>query len=54
MNLVMFSRILEITDKKSRFSKIREMSSNWRAVIVVSVGALTLKTIAEQLIMLTK
>lgn len=54
MNVVMISRILELTEKRTKFQRIREMSSNWKAVIVVSVLALTLKSAAEQIILLFK
>jgi hypothetical protein len=52
MNIVTISRILEITEKRSRFQRIKEISSNWKAVCVVSIAALTLKIAAEQIIMI--
>ena len=52
MNIVMFDRILELTEKKPRFYKIRSLACNWKAVTFVCVAALTLKAIAEQLAMM--
>lgn len=52
INIVTASRIIEITEKKSRFHRIKEFSSNWKMVIIISVGALTLKIAAEQMAMM--
>lgn len=52
MNIVTASRIIEITEKKSRLHRIKEFSSNWKMVIIVSVGALTFKIAAEQLVLI--
>jgi len=53
MNIVIADRIIEITQPKTRFEKIKSILSNWKAVIIVSILALTLKTAAEQLILIT-
>lgn len=52
MQVVIYSRIMELTERPPRFKWVRDMSSNWKAVIVVAVAALTLKIAAEQIIML--
>jgi len=51
MNSVLLEHIKHISDNKSKFYKLRNMVSDWRMVIVVSVAALTLKSIAEQIVM---
>jgi hypothetical protein len=54
MNIVIANRIVEISEAKTRFHKIKNIASNWKAVIIVSILALTLKTAAEQLVMLLR
>ena len=51
MNSVLLEHIKHISDNKSKFYKLRNMVSDWRMVIIVSISALTLKTIAEQIAM---
>jgi hypothetical protein len=51
MNIVLLSRISEISESKTKFQRIKKFSSNWQNVIVVSILAMTLKVIAEQVIM---
>ena len=52
MNIVLFDRIIELSETKTKFQKIKEISANWRMVIIISIAALTLKVAAEQLAML--
>jgi hypothetical protein len=54
MNIVIADRIIEITQPKSRFHKIKSIVSNWKAVIIVSILAMTLKAAAEQLVLLLR
>jgi len=54
MNIVMRDRILELTEKPTRFQKIKQIVSNWKGVCIVAVLALTLKSAAEQLVLLLK
>ena len=54
LNIVIADRIVEISEAKSRFQKIKNIASNWKAVIIVSILGLTLKTAAEQLVMLLR
>jgi hypothetical protein len=54
INIVMIDRILEITERRTRFQKIKQMVSNWKSVCIVAVLALTLKSAAEQLVLLLK
>ena len=52
MNIVMVDRINELSERKSKLQKLKEVISNWKAVVVVSVLALTLKSAGEQLAMM--
>lgn len=52
MNIVLIEQIKHLSENKTKFRKIKEMSSNWRMVVIVSVSALTLKVASEQLVML--
>lgn len=54
INIVLIDRIRELSETKTPFRRIKEMSSNWKAVVVVSVLALTLKSAAEQIVLLFK
>lgn len=49
MNVVLIEQIKHLSETKTRFEKIKQFSSNWRAVIAISLIALTLKVCAEQL-----
>jgi len=52
MNIVMLDRILELTDKRPRFYKIKLFVKNWKTVTLVSIVFLTAKVAAEQLVMI--
>lgn len=52
MNIVIYDRIMELTDKKPRNQKLISMIQNWKYVAIVSVGLITLKSAVEQLFML--
>lgn len=52
MNIVMVERIVELSETKSRHKKLKRFLSNWRHVAYMSVGVLTLKVAAEQLVFL--
>jgi hypothetical protein len=52
INVVLIEHIKHISEVKPRFQKIKEISSNWKAVCVVAVLALTLKAMAEQVALL--
>jgi len=54
MNRVLFSYILELSETKPKFYKLRRLVTNWRGVCYLSIGVLTLKVIAEQLVMLIR
>jgi hypothetical protein len=51
MNIIILNRIIELTEPKSRFYKIKNIVTNWKGVVVVSIVALTLKVIAEQIVL---
>jgi hypothetical protein len=52
MNIVMLDRILELTEKKTRFEKLRKIFSNWSYVAWLAIALFTLKIGAEQLAMI--
>lgn len=54
MNTVMISRILELSESRSRLYRLKRLMSNWKYVVVMSLSALTLKVMAEQLVMLIR
>jgi hypothetical protein len=54
MNRVMIEHMVHLSEKKPRLYKIKRIASDWRSVVIVSVLALTLKTAAEQLLMLAR
>ena len=51
MNSVIIDRIAELSERKGKFYRLKLMISNYKAVVFVSIAALTLKSIAEQIIM---
>lgn len=51
MNVVIFSRMAELSENRGRLYRMKLMISNYKAVVFVSIAALTLKTIAEQIVM---
>ena len=52
MNLLIKSRIAELSEHKPMFTKIKEYLSDWKHVAWLSVGLFTMKIAAEQIIML--
>lgn len=54
MNIVTINRILELSETKTRFEKIKKFSCNWRLVCVTSLVVITLKVAMEQLAMLLR
>jgi len=54
MNIVMIDRILELSETRSKFEKLKQYMSNWRYVAITSIGFLTAKVAAEQLVMLLR
>ena len=51
MNRVTIDRIIELSEPKTKFQRIKQFSQNWKNVIFISMLAMTLKVIAEQLAM---
>lgn len=51
MNTVLLSRMVELSELKTRHQKIKEIVAHWRGVAIVAILALTLKVAAEQLIL---
>ena len=51
MNIVMMSRVMELTEKQTRFQRVRILMSNWKSVAIVVIIFLTAKVAAEQLAM---
>ena len=54
MNLLIAERIIELSERKSRFTKLKLFLSEWKNVAYLSIGILTLKIAAEQLVMLLR
>lgn len=51
MNKIIACRIIELSEPKSRFEKLKSFVQNWKYVCFIAILALTLKTAAEQIIM---
>lgn len=49
LNSVMVSRILELSEKKTRYERLKIMISNWKNVVYVAIITLTVKVALEQL-----
>lgn len=49
MNFVTMNRIIELTEKKPRFSLLKKLISDWKLMAITSVAILTVKTAAEQI-----
>lgn len=54
INIVFAERVVELSEFKNRHEKIKALVSNWRYVALVSIGLLTVKVAAEQIVMLVK
>ncbi len=54
INIVLAETIISLSETKTRFERVKKKVSNWKAVIVFSILAMTLKVASEQLIMLVK
>ena len=52
MNIVLVERIVELSEVKSRFERLKKIATNWKAVCIIVVIALTVKVAAEQLAMM--
>ena len=51
MNKIIACRIIELSEPKSRFEKLKSFIQNWKYVCFIAILALTLKTAAEQIVM---
>ena len=52
MNIIMFERIVELSEFKTRHERLKLFVRNWRNVVYLSVGLLTMKIACEQLVMI--
>lgn len=52
MNKIIASRIIELSENKPMFYKLRMIMKDYKMVIAVTIIAYTLKVAAEQLVML--
>jgi hypothetical protein len=52
MNHVMRSRIVELSEVKTRFERIKNLVNNWKYVAALSIGLFTAKIAVEQLLMI--
>lgn len=51
-NIVLHERILELSEFKSKHERLKRFVSNWKNVVYVALLAMTLKVMAEQLVMI--
>lgn len=54
MNVVMFQRMAELSENRSKFYKIKKLMHNWRGVVMLSIALFTLKIASEQLVLLLR
>ena len=52
INVVLADRIIELTERPRRLERFKKVMSNWKAVCITAILALTLKSMAEQLVMM--
>ena len=52
MNIVLVERIVELSEVKSRFERLKRLMTSWKTVCITAVIALTVKVAAEQLAMM--
>ena len=52
MNLLIRSRIIELSEIKTKHERLKRFVSNWKHVAWLSVGLFTMKVASEQIIML--
>lgn len=53
-SIVLHERILELSEFKSKHERLKRFVSNWKNVVFIALLAMTLKTIAEQIVMAIK
>jgi hypothetical protein len=51
MNIVMASRIVELSEKKKKLDRLKQKVRNWKGIALVSILFLTVKVACEQLMM---
>jgi len=51
MNIVMASRIVELSEKKKKLDRLKQKVRNWKGIAFVSILFLTVKVACEQLMM---
>jgi len=51
-SIVMHERILELSEFKSKHERLKRFVSNWKNVVFVALVAMTLKVVAEQLVLI--
>lgn len=49
MNQVLIQHILELSETKTRFQRIKRSMSDWRKVVMVVIVTITIKVMIEQL-----
>ena len=53
-SIVLHERILELSEFKSKHERLKRFVSNWKNVVYLSIGLLTLKSIAEQMVLILR
>jgi hypothetical protein len=51
INLVLAERIVTLSEFEGRLDRLKRLVSNWKMVALVSIGMMTAKVAAEQLVM---
>ena len=54
MNIVVFSRMIELSEVRTKHERIRRVVGNWKMLCLVIPIAFTLQVIVEQIIMLVR
>lgn len=49
MNQVLIQHILELSETKTRFQRIKRSMSDWRKVVMMVIVTITIKVMIEQL-----
>jgi hypothetical protein len=54
VNIILYSRMAELSENKSRFYRVRKLMSNWKVVAMVAIALFTAKIAAEQAVLLLR
>lgn len=54
INVVLASGIIELSENKSKFAKIRKAVCRWESIVLLSLFGITAKVAVEQVLMILK